>query len=157
MPKSWLRIHWRAGMSRKSILMSNFRESKQNFQKLLARQLPDHAFHLQIKERSQNLRGVQPGLFHDVVNMPRLVGTQQVVDLLLRRVQRRRQQQVPLLGFRLFRLYQRRADWSRKLLDHILPVGNQLGPLLDQLVRREAHWLGHVARNSEYLPAEFHC
>ena len=42
---------------------------QQDFAELLARQLPDDAFHLQIKERSQNFGRVQAGAFHDVINV----------------------------------------------------------------------------------------
>jgi hypothetical protein len=37
---------------------------------LFARQLPDHAFHLQVKKRSQNLARVQAGIFHQFINVP---------------------------------------------------------------------------------------
>ena len=45
--------------------------------------LPDHAFHLQIKKRSQNFGRVQAGPFHEVINVHRLVGVEQVILFLL--------------------------------------------------------------------------
>jgi hypothetical protein len=39
----------------------------QDFAELLSRQLPDAAFHLQIKKRSQNFRRVQAGAFHNII------------------------------------------------------------------------------------------
>jgi hypothetical protein len=47
---------------------------QQDFAELLAWQLPDDTFHLQIKKRSQNFGRVQAGMFHDVINVHRLLG-----------------------------------------------------------------------------------
>jgi hypothetical protein len=43
---------------------------QQDFAELLPRHLPDDAFHLQIKERSQNFGRIQAGAFHNVINIP---------------------------------------------------------------------------------------
>ncbi len=47
---------------------------QQDFAELLSRQLPDDAFHLQIKERSQNFGRIQAGAFHNIINVHRLLG-----------------------------------------------------------------------------------
>jgi hypothetical protein len=47
---------------------------QQYFAELFSRQLPDDSLHLQIEERSQNFRRVQPGAFHNVINVHRLLG-----------------------------------------------------------------------------------
>jgi hypothetical protein len=49
---------------------------QQQLTDLLARQLPDDAFHLQIKKVSQNVAGIQPTVFDEVVNMTWLLGAQ---------------------------------------------------------------------------------
>jgi hypothetical protein len=54
---------------------------QQDFAELLAGQLPDDALHLQIKKRSQNFRRVQARAFHDVINMHRLLGTEQFLAI----------------------------------------------------------------------------
>jgi hypothetical protein len=55
---------------------------QQDFAELLARQLPDNAFHLQIEERSQNFGRVQAGAFHDVIDVHWRVRAEQFVELL---------------------------------------------------------------------------
>jgi hypothetical protein len=51
---------------------------QQDFAELLRRQLPDDAFHLQIKERSQNFGRIQAGAFHNIVNMYRFLRAKQL-------------------------------------------------------------------------------
>jgi hypothetical protein len=60
---------------------------QQDFAELLARQLPDDAFHLQIKERSQNFGRIQAGAFHDIINVHWLLGAEQLVELFLLAIQ----------------------------------------------------------------------
>ena len=60
---------------------------QQDFAELLSRQLPDDAFHLQIKERSQNFGRIQAGAFHNIINVHRLLGAEQLVELFLRAIQ----------------------------------------------------------------------
>ena len=60
---------------------------QQDFAELLARQLPDDTFHLQIKERSQNFGRIQAGAFHNIINVHRLLGAEQLVELFLRAIQ----------------------------------------------------------------------
>jgi hypothetical protein len=62
---------------------------RQDLAELLSRQLPDDAFHLPIKKRSQNFGRIQAGAFHNIINMHRLLGTQQLVELFLRAIQLR--------------------------------------------------------------------
>jgi hypothetical protein len=51
---------------------------QQYLTKPFARQLPDDAFHLQVKERSQNFAEIQPRRFDKLVNMPWFLGTEQL-------------------------------------------------------------------------------
>src|SRR5260370_24793675 len=60
---------------------------QQDFAELLSRQLPDDAFHLQIKERSQNFGRIPAGAFHDVMNVHRLLGAERLVQLFLPTIQ----------------------------------------------------------------------
>jgi hypothetical protein len=55
---------------------------QQDLTELLSGQLPDDAFHLQGKKGSQNVAGIQPGVFYDFVNMPWFLGAECVVNLL---------------------------------------------------------------------------
>jgi len=88
---------------------------QQDFAELFARQLPDDAFHLQVKERSQNLGRVQAGAFHDVVDGLRFVCAEQFVQLFLRAIEQGSGQQVSLLGFGLLGLDKCRADGCGQL------------------------------------------
>ena len=56
---------------------------EQNLAELLAGELPNDAFHLQIEQRSQNLGRVQGGAFDDVVDGAGVVHAEQVVNLFL--------------------------------------------------------------------------
>ncbi len=73
---------------------------QQDFAELLSRQLPDDAFHLQIKERSQNFGRIPAGAFHDVINVHRLLGAERLVELFLRAIQRGGGQWISLLSLR---------------------------------------------------------
>ena len=68
----------------------------------LARKLTDEPLHLQIKKRSENVGGVQAGVFRDVVNRSRLVGTEGGVDFLAAVGEGRGDEQIALLSFGLF-------------------------------------------------------
>jgi len=59
---------------------------QQDFAELLSRQLPDDAFHLQIKKRSQNFGRIQTGAFHNIINVHRLLGAEQLAELFLRAI-----------------------------------------------------------------------
>src|SRR5713226_2421418 len=130
---------------------------QQDFAELFARQLPDDAFHLQVKERSQNLGRVQARVFHDVVNGLWFVCAEQFVQLFLRAIERGSGQQISLFGFGLLGLDECRADGCWQLFNHVIGVGDQLGSLFDQLIGGKAHRLRDGAGHSEDLPAKFHC
>jgi hypothetical protein len=123
---------------------------------LFAGQLADHAFHLQVEERSQNLRRVQAGVFHEFVDVAGFFGGQQFVKAFFGRAESGGSQEVALLGFGAFGLYQRGADWGGQLFDHVFGVDDQLGALLDQQLRCVADGLSNVAGDAEHLAAEFH-
>src|SRR6266581_2151024 len=129
---------------------------QQDFAELLARQLPNDAFHLQIKERSQNFRRVQAGALHDVINVHRFLGAEQFIEFLLRAVQRGSSQEIPLFGFRFFGLHEGGAHWRGELFDDVFGASDELGALLDEYVWRETHGLGNVPRHAENLSAELH-
>jgi hypothetical protein len=82
--------------------------------------LPDEAFHLLFKKRSENVARVQAGVFHDVVNWFRLIGAELRVDLLAAAGKRGGDEQAALLEFGCSGLVQAAR------------TGNQLGSLLDQ-------------------------
>jgi hypothetical protein len=71
---------------------------------LLARQLSHHAFHLQVEKRSQNLRSVQAGVFHEFVNMPGFFSGEQLVEPFFRCAQRCGGEKVTLFRFGTFGL-----------------------------------------------------
>src|SRR5208282_751621 len=53
---------------------------QQYLNELLSRQLADDAFHLQFKEGSENFARIQSSGFHNVVNMPRLLHAEYLVN-----------------------------------------------------------------------------
>src|SRR5439155_12491486 len=88
-----------------------------------ARQLPDEAFHLQIKKRSENVGRVQAGVFDDVVNGSRLVGTEEGVNLLTAAGQGSGNQQIALQGLRLFGFSESGTDRCWQLFDDVVGIG----------------------------------
>ena len=79
-----VRIHYDSATPCNPNDYNGFRGLQEDLRKLLAGQLSYDPFHLQVKKGSQNLRGVQAGSFHDVINMHWLVGGEQFVDFLFR-------------------------------------------------------------------------
>ena len=73
---------------------------QQDFAELLSRQLPDDAFHLQIKERSQNFGRIQAGAFHNIINVHQLLGAEQLEELFLRAIQCSGGQSISLLALK---------------------------------------------------------
>jgi hypothetical protein len=53
---------------------------QQGLAELFPGQLPDDAFHLQVKEGSQNFAGIQPSRVHQVVDGPGFFRAQQLVN-----------------------------------------------------------------------------
>src|SRR5208283_3701026 len=47
-----------------------------------------------------------------------------------------------------------RPNRGWQLLNHVLSVRHQLGPLLDQQVGRGTHFLGHIPRHTENFPSK---
>ena len=79
-----VRIHHDSAKPNNPNDYSGFRGLQEDLRKLLAGQLSYDPFHLQVEKRSQNLRRVQAGSFHDVINMHWLVGGEDCVDFLFR-------------------------------------------------------------------------
>ena len=68
------------------------------------------------------------------INVLRFVCAKQLVQLLLRPIERGSSQQTSLLGFGLLGLEECRTDGCWQLFDHVIGVGDQLGSRFDQLM-----------------------
>ena len=77
-----VRIHYDSATHCNPNDYNDFRGLEEDLHKLLTWQLSYDPFHLQIEKGSQNLRRVQAGSFHDVINMHWLVGGEYFVDSL---------------------------------------------------------------------------
>ncbi len=73
---------------------------QQDFAEWLSRQLPDDALQLQIKKRSQNFGRIQAGAFHNIINVHRLLGAEQLEELFLRAIQCSGGQSISLLALK---------------------------------------------------------
>jgi hypothetical protein len=120
----------------------------------LTRKLPDEAFHLQIKKRSENIERVQAGVFHDIVNRSRLGRTQESENPLTVAGEPGGDQQVALLRVRLLGFGRGGLDRCGPQFDHVLRVGDEFAALRDRLVRREADGLGHIPCHTKDFAAE---
>src|SRR5580658_1824464 len=83
---------------------------KQYLTEAFAGRLPDDAFHLQVKKRSENFGRVQAGTLDDVVDVGGFVGAEKVVELFFDRVEGGGDEEISLLGFGLFGFDEGGAD-----------------------------------------------
>ena len=100
---------------------------QQDFAELFPRQLPDDAFHLQIRKRNQNFKRVQAGPFDGVINVHRFVCRERFDRVsfsshLAMQLPGDSAARPPVLG-----LQECRADGRRQFFDHARGASHKLG------------------------------
>lgn len=94
--------------------------------------------------------------FQDVINVFGFPGALKLVDLFWGGIRRGREENSSLLCPGPFSFYERGADRHGQLGDYLVCVGDELGSLLDQLIRRKADRLRDLSRDARDSAAKFH-